>query len=353
MKKFRFLFFSIFFIFISASDSAHAYAPVKKMNSQQIIVERYKAAVEEILKRADRFKKELAQMSQQRAGLSPFQNRRNSLGQMGLIQHNAILFKSLEQSLRSLIAGGILYLKKENPPEAERLLKNATDSYAENAAAHLLYGDILAEAEKTKDAAREYLAFCQSLEQPDRLGVRQKLFNLNDAKIITFHVRSQLTAQGITPPEEKVLISRLTQADFKYRLQVMMENTLTFTLPFLVIGGITFLILRRLFGIESSVPTEHMFYHIYLVIFFCYLLWIGHLFLNLPPLFRPIEWEIFSLLLAGTLIAIIVKYLRQIWHYEKERRNSESLFCPYCKKAILKIACICPFCNHKVTPEKV
>ncbi|OFZ47345.1 MAG: hypothetical protein A3D92_18620 [Bacteroidetes bacterium RIFCSPHIGHO2_02_FULL_44_7] len=100
---------------------------------------------------------------------------------------------------------------------------------------------------------------------------------------------------------------------------------------------------------ETSPVSDRILYGIYAVMMASYLLWLVHLFFNVPSLIRPAEWEVLGVLGLGTILVFSAEWIGNLWKHLKEGQDPETRFCPHCKKSVLRLVLVCPFCNRDIT----
>jgi hypothetical protein len=124
-----------------------------------------------------------------------------------------------------------------------------------------------------------------------------------------------------------------------------MGTSLSFLLPFVVIGGAVLFLLGRLFGIQLShslLKTVVAFYGLFSI---AYVVWYSHLFLGLP-IFFSLEREFGILLSAGSALIFLIVLLRYFLHHQKIRGIHKHRLCPHCHQGIITAISICPYCKE-------
>lgn len=328
-----------------------AFAPLLKAEAPGVTVQthdgQYRATLEIILKRAAHFIRE----EDSPASNLGFRSRRNILG--GLAQtHRTIVLKNFKESLALTVEGGRALLDQKNLREAKNRLEAAQKKYSDNPISWLLLGDLYDLEGEKGEAMHYYLGFWEHVSSKDRLGLVSLLFSESDKILVSKHVQDKLRSYGFQPPQNRRI------SDFSF-FPKPKSNRLTFStllvaylLPLLVVMGIPFLLLRRLLIEDTSRRIDRIFYQAYFVLIGAYLIWLAHLFFNVPPVFKPAEWEVLAFIAAGGIFIAIAEHLRDFFGYRKEASESGTAFCPHCKKVTLKIVSICPFCNREINRPK-
>jgi hypothetical protein len=118
-------------------------------------------------------------------------------------------------------------------------------------------------------------------------------------------------------------------------------------LPFIVLAGFFIVTARHVF--TDGEPVRSLAGRILLQSYFmgvtAYLVWTLHLFLNVPPLIQPEENEILWIAGVGFLGILAVNLAHHYRELDSEA-DPRTQVCLRCKKTVLKIAAVCPFCNN-------
>jgi len=115
-------------------------------------------------------------------------------------------------------------------------------------------------------------------------------------------------------------------------------------LPILVLLGVPIILFRSM---TSQIPSPfwRLLGRLYGATVAAYVVWLLHLFLNMPPLIKPVEFEVFLIWLAGLLGAGMVAVKQTLDRRKAILNDPLKRQCPHCKKMVEKLAAICSGCG--------
>ena len=241
-----------------------------------------------------------------------------------------------------------LLAKSQNFPGAEALLSQAIEHDRHNLLALVILADVLDKQGKTDSANQRYREF---LEELDKLSMLNRgVMDLASRYAFSHYVYRLLSDRGIDVPTPRMMERVPLMAKLSWEKTSFLRDLIATGLPIGVTLGLLLIIVRQIFLINGPDPSiwDNFMIRIYGVLVTGYLLWILHLFVNIPALIEPVEQEIMVVILAGFTIVVFLQ-IQTIRTERKRDLDDPSLMpCPHCKKLILKLAAICNHCQKKL-----
>ncbi len=263
-----------------------------------------------------------------------------------LLTHEPSRLRAINDSIENTIKAAKLMYQQRNPVQALKLLKSAQKSYSDNVIAYLLAGEAYVMSGNISKANHERVEFLKKASRAP--WIARKTMSWENRKIISEYVASQLKASGVTPPkvtglQQIPMIQKLVWEDTNLLREVIVVG-----LPILVCAGFLFYLWKIMTGSDIMIGTANrMTLEFYLLIVGLYILWILHLFANIPRIMDPPELEILTFLVLGTILILSVHGYEIFINRYKELHDPMLRKCPKCKAMIGRITSECPHCKHK------
>ncbi len=273
----------------------------------------------------------------------------NSIAQLRKIEAGKkYKLRSINDSIRSTIRAADALMQYGSYQQSERLLKEALDAYPENIIAALILADVFESQGKQQEANRAYEQFLKEGEKASQLTNDVTSFEARAA--FAAYVREKLAAQQIFPPKPRgysflPLSLRLQTGEKSWLLSFVAGG-----LPMLMVVTSIIFILRKIFNLyEPNVALiDKIVFGLFMTFLSAYILWSLHLFLNLPPLIKPVEYEILALVCIGISLSIFNVIMENRRKEERFKSDPTLQKCPHCKRYIEKLMVICPVCNREI-----
>jgi len=261
-------------------------------------------------------------------------------------KQSIFLLKNLNESIRFSVQGGAQLLEGRNLERSRQLLASSIKMGPENPLPYLLMGDLFDREGKIGNAADNYIKFWDRAQKEQFL--MQVLFSTQDREAVAAHVKRKFEQYRMPPPKSDGLQQAPVLMELSLRKKTPAIYFVTHALPFGVILGIPFFIFKRGMSEEKPSVVDEIVFQSYIVLVIAYIIWLVHFLLKAPPLFEPIEWEIISFVLAGVTVVISWTLFGKFLEHRKELQDPSTVFCPHCKRSVLKVVVVCPFCNERL-----
>lgn len=256
--------------------------------------------------------------------------------------------KYMNDSIRFTLEAADLLMQQRSYQHAESLIQQALAAYPENIIARLILADIFETQNKQEEANRSYEQFLKDGEKESQLT--NDVTDFETRKVFAEYVRRKLASQQIFPPKPK----GYTFLPLALRLQTGEKSLLlgfvAAGIPVLMIVMTVIFIARKISNLyEPRISYfDKMVFGTFTTLLLTYALWALHLFLNLPPIIKPVEYEILIVLCLG-LAWVVVNLIREKRQKEDRYKNDPTLKkCPHCKRYTEKLMVICPNCNREI-----
>lgn len=256
--------------------------------------------------------------------------------------------KSINDSIRLTLEAVDLLMQRRHYAKSESLLLESLAAYPENIIARLVLADVFESQGKQQEANQTYGQFLKEGEKANQLSNDSTDFETRGA--FSSYVRKKLATQQIFPPKPRgygflPLSLRLQTGEKSWLLSFVAAG-----IPVLMIFISIIFVLRKILNLyEPRVSVfDKLIFGIFITFFSAYVLWMLHLFLNIPPIAEPVEYEIVSVLFLG--LALTIGKLVRERHLKEERLRSDPTLkqCPHCKQFVQKLNVICSNCNKEI-----
>jgi hypothetical protein len=260
-----------------------------------------------------------------------------------LKQSRFSIIQNINDSYRLTVNAIMLLAEKGDVKSAVPMLRDATGKYEGNRLAYLLLGSAFERAGLMEDAAHAYAGFYRySLSLSP---IETQLISPSSLQIFRSYVEMRFREWKWDLPEAAVPLGVR-----KTRSLVMIEQSktgqlLNLILPLMVITGLAFLLLGRMWQLEPPPFVAYFLLRFYLLAVAAYVVWAAHFFLGLPFLIS-MEVEFMLIPAAGTVFISIIYALNRLRARRREKPVEGTMRCPKCKQIVLQLAVECPYCKR-------
>ncbi len=259
----------------------------------------------------------------------------------------SIQLKKVNQSIANTVSAAQYFFNDENLELAKEDIEKAQSQYDDNVVAHLLASEIyqrLGDEELANEARLSFLK--RSSKMP---WIARDVFNSESRKFVYDYVASYLREYGYEVPKARGINQVPLIQQLSLREGSILTEMISLGLPMIVCIGLVFFMWRSMtgsdiwFGFWNKILIQS-----YIVFVFTYIIWIAHLFLQVPIFFKPVEYEILIVLLGGISIIVVEKLVRKTIERKRILSDPALRACPHCREIIPKLDLICSSCGKKI-----
>ncbi len=268
--------------------------------------------------------------------------------QKQLLENRSYRLRAVNDSIRKTLQAVEVLTNEHGYQKAEALLLEAKHDFPDHIMPYLLLADIYEKQDRIPESNEAFQQFLIKGEKAAQIS--RDIMDWETRVAFANYVQSKLLSRGIQPHKPKGLHTLPLLARLRWEKGSLLRELVAAGLPLIILLGVPLGMLYR-FAFPSefqNARVERLLIAFYFLCVATYLIWLGHLFLNLPALIQPEELEVAAILIAGTLLLIAFHFKLANEERKEALEDPLSFRCPACKKLIPKLSAVCPACEAKL-----